>query len=130
MGRDNIGADDDPADNGPLRYIARGARVLTADDEANPDALALYDGPLGHATDEQHSINVDATSARIGFCNFTGWTRFAAVALTSSSQVSIADRCFVGVQLESRLSRHRVPVLANASRRAPRFNRRRFGITL
>jgi hypothetical protein len=56
MGRDNIGADDDPADSGPLRYIAAGARVLTADDEANPDALAIYDGPLGHATSEQHSI--------------------------------------------------------------------------
>lgn len=91
IGRDNIGADDDPADNGPLRYIARGARVLTADDEANPDALALYDGALGHATGEQHSINIDATSARIGFCNFSGLSRFAAVALTSSSQVSIAD---------------------------------------
>jgi hypothetical protein len=56
MGRDNIGADDDPADSGPLPYIAPGARVLTADDEANPDALAVYDGALGHATSEQHSI--------------------------------------------------------------------------
>jgi hypothetical protein len=41
MGRDNIGADDDPADSRPLRYIAPGARVLTADDETNPDALAI-----------------------------------------------------------------------------------------
>lgn len=57
MGRDNIRADDDPADSRPLRYIAPGACVLTADDEANPDALPLYDGALGHATGEQHSID-------------------------------------------------------------------------
>jgi hypothetical protein len=56
VGRDNIGADDDPTFGGPLRDIAPGARVLTADDEANPDALAIYDGALGHATSEQHSI--------------------------------------------------------------------------
>jgi hypothetical protein len=52
LGRDNIGADDDPAASRPLRYIAPGACVLTADDEANPDALAIYDGALGHATSE------------------------------------------------------------------------------
>jgi hypothetical protein len=56
MGRDNIGADNDPAGCAPLRYIAPGARVLTADDEASPDALAFYDGALGHAASEQHSI--------------------------------------------------------------------------
>ena len=56
MGRDNIGADDDPAVSGPLRHVAPGARILTADDEANPDALAIYDGALGDATSEQHSI--------------------------------------------------------------------------
>jgi hypothetical protein len=56
MGHDNVGADDDTAFGGPLRYAAPGARLLTADDEANPDAFAICDGTFGHATSEQHSI--------------------------------------------------------------------------
>jgi hypothetical protein len=95
MGRDNVGADDDPAGSGPLRYIAPGARVLTADDEANPDALATLRRRSRRRHKRAALRNVDATSARLGFCSFSGLSRFAAVALTSSSQVSIADQCFM-----------------------------------
>jgi hypothetical protein len=66
MGRYDIGADDDPAVNRPLRHVAPRARVLTADDEASPDALAIYDGVLGDATSEQHSIaSMPATGANL-----------------------------------------------------------------